>query len=58
MSMARFDIEEILYEAHTLGLREQVIDVAGKLIQNNTFHDISEAYNLAYQHCVEQIEQL
>lgn len=56
--MARFDIEEILYEAHALGLREQVIDIAGKLIQNNTFHDISEAYNLAYQHCVEQIEQL
>lgn len=55
--MAQFDIEEIMMEAHALGIREQVLEVAGQLVQNNTFHDISVAYDLAYQYCVEQIEQ-
>lgn len=56
--MAQFDIEEILYEAHAYGLRAEVLRVATWLLDNNTFHDISEAYNLAYQYCVEPIEQL
>lgn len=54
--MAQFDIEEILHEAHAYGLRDEVLNTAKKLIDNNTFHDISIAYNLAYQHCTEQIE--
>lgn len=53
--MAQFDIEEILHEAHAYGLRDEVLRVAKWLIDNNTFHDISIAYNLAYQHCTEQI---
>lgn len=55
--MAQFDIEEIMMEAHALGIRELVLETAGQLIRNNTFHDISVAYDLAYQHCAEQIEQ-
>ena len=53
--MAQFDIEEILHEAHAYGLRDDVLRVAKWLIDNNTFHDISVAYDLAYQHCTEQI---
>ena len=39
-----------------LGLRDDVLRVAKWLIDNNTFHDISVAYDLAYQHCTEQID--
>jgi hypothetical protein len=56
IGMAQFDIEEILHEAHAYGLREDVLRVAKWLIDNNTFHDISVAYDLAYQHCTEQID--
>jgi hypothetical protein len=55
--MAQFDIEEILFEAHALGIRKEVIRAAGHLMDNNTFYDISIAYDLAYQYCVKQIEQ-
>ena len=55
--MAQFDIEEIMMEAHALGIRERVLEVAEQLICNNTFHDISVAYDLAYQYCAEQTEQ-
>ena len=54
--MARFDIEEILYEAYSLGIRNEVLVAAQHLIANNQFYDISEAYDLAYQHCTEQID--
>ena len=52
--MARFDIEEILYESHSLGIRNEVLEAAQQLIANNQFHDISEAYDMAYQHCTKQ----
>lgn len=55
--MAQFDIEEIMMEAHALGIHKEVLEIAGRLIRNNTFYDISVAYDLAYQYCVEQIEQ-
>lgn len=55
--MAQFDIEEILMESHSFGIREQVLQTAGDLIRNNKFYDISVAYDLAYQHCVSQLEQ-
>lgn len=55
--MARFDIEEILFEAHALGIRREVIKTAGYLLDNNTFYDLSEAYEAAFQHCVNQVEQ-
>ena len=55
--MAQFDIEEILFEAHALGIRNEVIRSAGYLLDNNTFYDISVAYDLAFQYCVNQIEQ-
>jgi len=54
--MARFDIEEILYEAHALGLREEVLQIANQLIGNSTYYDISEAYDAAYQYCVDKAE--
>jgi hypothetical protein len=54
--MARFDIEEILYEAHALGLREEVLRIAKQLIGNSTYYDISEAYEDAYQYCLTNIE--
>ena len=52
--MARFDIEEIMYEAHALGIRNEVLEAAQQLIANNQFHDISEAYDMAYQYCTKQ----
>ena len=51
--MARFDIEEIMMEAHAMGIREQVLEAAGHLIRNNTYHDISVAYNEAYEYCTQ-----
>ena len=54
--MARFDIEEILYEAHALGMREEVLRIAKQLIGNSTYYDMSEAYEDAYQYCLTNIE--
>jgi hypothetical protein len=51
-----YNIEEILYEAHAYGLREQVLETAGHLMNNNKFHDIREAYHMAYELVINEYE--
>ena len=51
-----YNIEEILYEAHAYGLRDQVLETAGHLMNNNKFHHIGEAYQLAFELVINEYE--
>lgn len=46
-------VEEILYEASSVGLRNEVIDLAKKLLEDNKTIQIVDAYNLAYTTLIE-----
>ena len=41
-------IEEILYEAHAYGMRENVLSMASKLLRENPKMDKVEAYQQSY----------
>lgn len=51
-----YNIEEILYEAHAYGLREQVLETAKNLMSNNKFHNLGEAYQMAYEFVIGEYE--
>jgi hypothetical protein len=51
-----YNIEEILYEAHAYGLREQVLETAGYLMSNNKFHNLGDAYQMAYEFVINEYE--
>jgi hypothetical protein len=51
-----YNIEEILYEAHAYGLREQVLETAKHLMSNNKFHNLGEAYQMAYEFVIGEYE--
>ena len=51
-----YNIEEILYEAHAYGLREQVLETASHLMNNNKFHNLGEAYQMAYELVINEHE--
>ena len=45
-------IEEILYEAHAYGVRQEVLNMARKLI--NEGDKKIDAYHLAYNQCIKK----
>jgi len=45
---AEEQIEEILYEAHAYGMRENVLSMASKLLRENPKMDKVEAYQQSY----------
>jgi hypothetical protein len=51
------DIESILYEAHAYGLRDEVLDSAHQLLQNNMIYDIVDAYHMAYYLIIGKYEE-
>jgi hypothetical protein len=51
-----YNIEEILYEAHAYGLRDQVLEAAGHLMNNNKFHNVGEAYQMAFELVINEYE--
>jgi hypothetical protein len=51
-----YNIEEILYEAHAYGLRDQVLAKASHLMRNNMFHNLGDAYQMAYEFVINEYE--
>jgi hypothetical protein len=51
-----YNIEEILYEAHAYGLREQVLETANHLMRNNKFHNLGAAYQMAFESVINEYE--
>lgn len=51
-----YNIEEILYEAHAYGLREQVLETAKHLMNNNKFYNLGAAYQMAFELVINEYE--